>query len=335
MWWIFSEPPVGDAPAARASARFASDPVERSSIDVDVVPLGEEAIDEVRPDEPRSADHRDSHGCRLGAPRVDGHPVDGTVSNATWSPAATTPSRSDDRLDHRGVGLDRPITNDDSTWRSSTDERSRQHDGVDDRACPPRSPRPTRRSCSSPSHRDRRSRPARRHRTSRGVDCRRAGRGSPPGTGREPRRRSSSRRSRARASPGGDEPRERVALDRHPYVGRDQVEHARLEHVGAGVDQVARFGAGCRLLDELDDAARTVRVVGELDDTERRRVVDADQVNGRIGARRLGARRRARRRRGRSSRRRSRRRTSSRSRQRRPRSGSPRRCRAARVRRRR
>ena len=38
----------------------------------------------------------------------------------------------------------------------------------------------------------------------------------------------------------GDHRRERLALDRHPPAGRDAVEHRRLEHVGAGVDQVGR-----------------------------------------------------------------------------------------------
>ena len=53
--------------------------------------------------------------------------------------------------------------------------------------------------------------------------------------------------------------RERVALDRRPCTpAGSAVEHRRLEHVGAGVDQVARLGAGRRLLDEAPrpDAGR-------------------------------------------------------------------------------
>ena len=38
----------------------------------------------------------------------------------------------------------------------------------------------------------------------------------------------------------GDHGRERLPLDRHPPAGRDAVEHRRLEHVGAGVDEVGR-----------------------------------------------------------------------------------------------
>ena len=41
-------------------------------------------------------------------------------------------------------------------------------------------------------------------------------------------------------APAGGHARERLALDRHPAARRDALEHARLEHVGAGVDEVAR-----------------------------------------------------------------------------------------------
>ena len=80
--------------------------------------------------------------------------------------------------------------------------------------------------------------------------------------------------------PVGDQALEGVTLDRHPGGRRDPVEHARLEHVRPGVDQVARFGPGCRLLDEAPDAS----VVVELDDTERRWIVDPDEVQRGLGA---------------------------------------------------
>ena len=107
-----------------------------------------------------------------------------------------------------------------------------------------------------------------------------------------------------------------------------RVEHLRFEHVGAGVDQVARLRARRRLLDEAHDPSVGVA----FDDAERRRVVDADQMDRRLGARRRDGRRPVRRRRGRSGRRRWRRRTCRRCRRGRRRSGSHRPCRAARAR---
>ena len=58
------------------------------------------------------------------------------------------------------------------------------------------------------------------------------------------------------------------------------MQHRRLEHVGAGVDEVARCGAGGRLLDEPLHPPLVV----ERDHAERRRIVDGDQVQRRLGA---------------------------------------------------
>ena len=70
--------------------------------------------------------------------------------------------------------------------------------------------------------------------------------------------------------PVGDELRERLALDRHPAAGLDQVEHAGLEHVGAGVDQVRVGVAGRRLLDEAPHARRRRRTRRRRTPTDRR-----------------------------------------------------------------
>ena len=65
-WWTLSS----WSRSARASARLASEPVDRSSIDVDRVALGQQAVDEGRPDEPGAAGderlHADASGiaCR-------------------------------------------------------------------------------------------------------------------------------------------------------------------------------------------------------------------------------------------------------------------------------
>ena len=63
---------------------------------------------------------------------------------------------------------------------------------------------------------------------------------------------------------------EHLALDRDVEAGRNPIEERRFEHVGAGVDPVARRLARGRLLDEGDD--RTVVLGGN--DTERARVRD-------------------------------------------------------------
>ena len=84
-------------------------------------------------------------------------------------------------------------------------------------------------------------------------------------------------------APVGDDLGERGALDRHLLAGGDALQHRRLQHVRAAVDLIARRGARRGLLDESLDPA--VAVGG--DDAERRWVVDADEVDGRL--RRLAA----------------------------------------------
>ena len=89
---------------------------------------------------------------------------------------------------------------------------------------------------------------------------------------RAARRRSSSRPSPARGSGhAAATQRERVALDRHRPPGGMRVEHLGLEHVGAGVDQVARLGARRRLLDEAHAPARRRRARRRRTPTGRRR----------------------------------------------------------------
>ena len=59
--------------------------------------------------------------------------------------------------------------------------------------------------------------------------------------------------------PVADEPRPDLALDRDVAVGRDEVEDAALEHVGAGADEVRVDRVGGRLLDELAHGVVVVR----------------------------------------------------------------------------
>jgi hypothetical protein len=75
---------------------------------------------------------------------------------------------------------------------------------------------------------------------------------------------------------GGGHGRERLSLDRHPPPRRDAVDHRRLQHVRAGVDEVARRLAPGRLLDERGHPAPGV---GE-DDAVAGRIVDPMQRDG-------------------------------------------------------
>ena len=119
--------------------------------------------------------------------------------------------------------------------------------------------------------------------------------------------------------PAGGEQRERVALDRHPPAGGMRVEHARLEHVRAGVDQVARLGARRRLLDEAQRCGRpassSTTPNADGSSTGIRWIV-ASALGGAVHGDEVGDRR------GRSARRRWRRRTCRRCRRGRRRSGS-------------
>ena len=73
-----------------------------------------------------------------------------------------------------------------------------------------------------------------------------------------------------------DEPRPDLALDRDVAIGRDEVEHRALEHVGAGRDEVRVDLVGAGLLDELLDRLVVVQAheavggrVGDRDERER------------------------------------------------------------------
>ena len=74
---------------------------------------------------------------------------------------------------------------------------------------------------------------------------------------------------------GFDELLKRVALDRDTHVGFDQVEHGRLHHVGAGIDQIRLRLPRLRLLDEASDEAGRV----DLDHAERRSVCDRSEMD--------------------------------------------------------
>ena len=83
--------------------------------------------------------------------------------------------------------------------------------------------------------------------------CPRGCRTCPAGSARACRCRASSAAVGEAVQPVADEPRPHLALDRDVGVGRDQVEHAALEHVGAGRDQVrVELLVARRLLDELE-----------------------------------------------------------------------------------
>ena len=58
----------------------------------------------------------------------------------------------------------------------------------------------------------------------------------------------------------GEECGEESALDRVVLGGRDEVEHARLEDVDAGVDRVGRDLARVGLLEETADPAACIRL---------------------------------------------------------------------------
>ena len=108
----------------------------------------------------------------------------------------------------------------------------------------------------------------------------RARRDAPGGSSRACRRRASTGAARAHRGALVDEPREDLALDRDRLVGRDEVEHVRLEHVEAGVDQVRADLLGPRLLEETRDEA----VLTEADEAVARRVGDGREQDRRARA---------------------------------------------------
>ena len=229
--------------------------------DVDRLALGDQTLDEVRPDEPGTAD--DQHAAlrrrRLRRRR-----------RVAAAAAASSDTGSVARFGDPGVGVLLTVGNDGvgadhrANEPGAAPDRARHDRALDDRvgadhraraAAPNRSPRRRRR----PSTRRRRC--CRRPTASACTEAPGARRRTPRPTRSGSRRpltrsrlacRNSSRptgvdpvvlgRQRVEPTVGGDQ-RERLPLDRDPPTGRDALEHARLEDVGAGVDQVARLGA--------------------------------------------------------------------------------------------
>ena len=297
------EPTVGQ----RARGRQVRERARREIVDdVDAPVLGEETVDERRPDEAGAARHQCLHGRaptrarrararrRCGCPDATVAPaptIVSAVSETSGLSTAYAPTTELCTLPPCETRAPVCSTAPSSSARASTTAAAPSTDACTRAPASMRAPSPI--STGAVDVRVGLDRGVALHpHAGRDLAC--AGRGrvrqpaaparrrAPRGTSRAFRCRASTRRSgsrtaaRARASMRGNVSRSTDTLRR----GGIRVEERRLEHVRAGVDPVARRLAGRGLLDERDHAA-----VGlGRHDAERARVVDLRERDRRLRA---------------------------------------------------